>query len=159
MDWTLSEASKQAIAEEATKYPTRRSALMPALHIAQRQFGWLSEAAIEAVAKELGVPVADAQGVVTFYTMYRTKPVGRYHIQVCQNLSCSLMGAEGLIGYLEKKLGVKCGETSPDGKFTISRVECLAACGTAPVMQVNDTYYEKLTPQKVDDLVAGWAKS
>jgi NADH-quinone oxidoreductase subunit E len=90
--------------------------------------------------------------------MFNKEPVGRYHIQVCQNLTCSLLGAEPLISYLEKKLGIACGQMTPDGKFSLSRVECLGSCGTAPVMQINDDYFENLTAEKIDQILAGLDK-
>ena len=128
--------------------------LISPLAMAQKDFGYVSPEAMELIAGELGFTVAEVKAVATFYTMFNKKPVGRYHIQVCQNLTCSILGAEPLISYLEKKLGISCGETSKDKMFTLSRVECLGACGTAPVMQINDDYYENLTTQKIDEILA-----
>jgi NADH-quinone oxidoreductase subunit E len=154
MTVAFSEENKKWLAEEVGKYPIKHSAVIPALHAAQRQFGWLSEDVMRMVADELGVPVSDVQAVATFYTMFRTKPVGRHHIQVCQNLSCSMFGAESLLGHLEKTFGIRAGEVTPDGRFSLARVECLAACGTAPVVQINDTYHEGMTLEKLDAVLS-----
>jgi NADH-quinone oxidoreductase subunit E len=108
---------------------------------------------MEYLAGELGIPVSEVRAVATFYTMFNKEPVGKYHIQVCQNLTCSLLGAESLISYLEQKLGITCGQITPDGKFSLSRVECLGSCGTAPVMQINDDYFENLTAEKIDQIL------
>ncbi len=137
------------------RYPNKEAAMLPTLRLAQEEFGYISNDVIEFVAQMLEVPVARVSAVASFYTMFDKKPVGAYHIQVCQNLSCSLMGAEPLIEHLEKKLGIKVGETTSDKRFTLSRVECLGACGTAPVMQINDDYYEDLTAEKVDSILEG----
>jgi NADH-quinone oxidoreductase E subunit len=138
-----------------TRYPNREAAILPTLYLAQREFGYLSDEAILYVADLLGFTPARIYGVATFYTMYNKKPVGKYHLQVCRNLSCSLMGAEHLIEHVARKIGVKPGETTADGKFTLSTVECLGSCGTAPVMQVNDDYYENLTEESIDAILDG----
>jgi NADH-quinone oxidoreductase E subunit len=136
-----------------TRYPNREAAILPTLYLAQREFGHLSDEAIMYVADLLGFTPARIYGVATFYTMYNKKPVGKYHLQVCRNLSCSLMGAEHLIERVSEKLGVKPGETTADGRFTLSTVECLGSCGTAPVMQVNDDYYENLSEESIDAIL------
>ena len=136
-----------------TRYPNREAAILPTLYLAQREFGHLSDEAILYVADLLGFTPALVYGVATFYTMYNKKPVGKYHLQVCRNLSCSLMGAEHLIDRVSEKLGVKPGETTADGRFTLSTVECLGSCGTAPVMQVNDDYYENLSEESIDAIL------
>jgi NADH-quinone oxidoreductase E subunit len=138
-----------------TRYPDREAAILPTLYLAQREFGYLSDEAILYVADLLGFTPARIYGVATFYTMYNKKPVGKYHLQVCRNLSCSLMGAEHLIEHVARKIGVKPGETTADGRFTLSTVECLGSCGTAPVMQVNDDYYENLTEESIDAILDG----
>jgi len=138
-----------------TRYPNREAAILPTLYLAQREFGHLSDEAILYVAELLGFTPARIYGVATFYTMYNKKPVGKYHLQVCRNLSCSLMGAEHLIEHVAMKIGVKPGETTADGRFTLSTVECLGSCGTAPVMQVNDDYYENLTEESIDAILDG----
>jgi NADH-quinone oxidoreductase E subunit len=151
----FSENARKEIAAKIEQLPDRRSALIPALYIAQREFGYVSPEVMEYLAVELRLPVSEVRGVASFYTMFNKEPVGKYHIQVCQNLTCSLLGAESLISHLERKLGIACGQTTPDGKFSISRVECLGSCGTAPVMQINGDYYENLTAEKVEEILAG----
>jgi NADH-quinone oxidoreductase subunit E len=135
------------------RYPDRQAAILPTLHLAQREFGSLSDGEISYVAELLGFTPAQIEGVATFYTMYNRKPVGKYHLQVCRNLSCSLMGAEHLIEHVSRKLGVAPGGTTADGRFTLSTVECLGSCGTAPVMQINDDYHENLTEESVDAIL------
>ncbi|MCL5966917.1 MAG: NADH-quinone oxidoreductase subunit NuoE [Deltaproteobacteria bacterium] len=148
--------SQEAMAEFekiVARYPTKEVAILPALHIAQREFGYVSDEAVEYVAGLIGVPVSRIEGVATFYTMYNRKAVGKYHVQICRNISCSLLGAEHLIEHASRKLGIRPGETTPDGKFTLAEVECLGSCGTAPVMQVNDDYYENLTEESLDAIL------
>lgn len=135
------------------RYPKKEGAMLPVLYLAQQEFGYLSPEAIEYVAGLMGVSSARVYGVVTFYTMLNMKPVGRHHIQVCRTLPCALMGAEKITGHLEEKLGIRLGQTTSDGKFTLSEVECLASCGTAPMMQVNDDYYENLNEEKVEKIL------
>lgn len=153
MSLSLSESARGEFERLLARYPNREAAILPALHLAQREFGWISDEAIRYVAGLIGVPPAQIEGVATFYTMYNRKPVGRYHLQVCRNLSCSLMGAEHILDHLGRRLGVRPGETTPDGRFTLSAVECLGSCGTAPVMQVNDDYHENLSVEAVDRLL------
>lgn len=136
-----------------SRYPKKEGAMLPVLSLAQEEFGYLSPAAIEYVAGLMGVSSARVYGVVTFYTMLNLKPVGRYHVQVCRTLPCALMGAEKITAILKEKLGIGPGQTTADGKFTLSEVECLASCGTAPMMQINDDYHENLTENKVDDIL------
>ena len=140
---------------EATiaRYPKKEAAMLPVLYLAQQEFGYLGSEAIEYVAKLMAQAPAQVHGVVSFYTMYNMKPIGRHHIQVCRTLSCALRGAENVTGFLKKKLGIEPGQTTPDGRFTLSEVECLASCGTAPMMQVNDDYYENLTEAKIDEIL------
>jgi len=136
--------------EVVSRYPEKKSAILPVLYIAQKEFGHLSQETIEYVAKLMAIPAAHLYGIVTFYTMFNMKPVGRHHLQVCRTLPCALLGSERIINYLKKKLGINLGETTPDGKFTLSEVECLASCDTAPVMQINDDYCENLSEEKID---------
>jgi NADH-quinone oxidoreductase subunit E len=134
--------------------PARRSRLLTALYIAQEQEGYLTPEALKRVAERLDVPEAEVYSTASFYTLFRTEPVGRYVIQVCTGLSCYLVGgAERLLDYLEQKLGIRAGETTSDGMFTLETVQCLASCGTAPAMRVNDELYENLTAEKVDMLI------
>jgi len=143
---------------EATvaRYPKKEAAMLPVLYLAQREFGHLGPEAIEYVARLMEQSPARVPGVVSFYTMYNMKPIGRHHIQVCRTLSCALGGAERITGLIKKKLGIEPGQTTADGRFTLSEVECLASCGTAPMMQVNDEYYEGLTEEKVGEILDGF---
>ena len=150
MSFAFSEAGKKEFERLLTRYPDRQAVILPALHLAQREQGYVSDEAIVHIAQLLSTSPARIEGVATFYTMYHRKPVGKYHVQICRNISCSLLGAEHLIEHVAKKLGIKPGETTPDGKFTLTKVECLGSCGTAPVMQVNDDYHENLTVAKID---------
>lgn len=134
--------------------PAKRSMLLTALYIAQEQYGYLTKDAIERVAQRLGLPVSDVYSMASFYTLYRTQPMGRYVLQVCEGLSCHLVGgAERLVDYLRQKLGIDVGETTYDGMFTLETVQCLASCGTSPTMRVNDALYENMTAEKVDELL------
>lgn len=136
------------------KLGNREAALIPVLYVAQDEFGWLSTEAMDLVAELLELPPPRVYGVATFYTMFNKEPVGKYHIQVCTNLSCSLLGADHVMEYISAKLGIAVGETTPDGRFTLSSVECLGSCGTAPMMQINDEYHENLTEGKIDVILA-----
>jgi len=138
--------------EVVSRYPEKKSAILPVLYMAQKEFGHLSQEAIEYVANLMDIPAAHLYGIVTFYTMFNMKPVGRHHLQVCRTIPCALLGSERIINYLKKKLGINLGETTPDGEFTLSEVECLASCGTAPVMQVNDDYCENLSEEKIEKI-------
>jgi NADH-quinone oxidoreductase subunit E len=135
------------------RYPTRQAALLPVLWIVQGREGWVSREAVEAVAERLGLTPAFVDGVLTFYTMYNLEKIGRHHLQFCTSISCHLNGGEELYAYCRKKLGVGPGETTPDGKFTVSEVECIAGCDRAPSMQVNDLYHEPMTREKLDALI------
>ncbi len=149
----LSENAVKEISELTSKYATKRSVIMPALSVVQREHGYVTEEGMRDVARILGLKPVLVFEVATFYTMYNKKPVGKYHIQVCTNIACSLLGAEHLMDFLSRKLGIKTKETTSDKKFTLSAVECLGSCGTAPMMQVNDSYYENLTESKVDEIL------
>lgn len=149
----FSQETLQQFDEVVSRYPEKKSAILPVLYMAQKEFGHLSQEAIEYVAKLMAIPAAHLYGIVTFYTMFNMKPVGRHHLQVCRTLPCALLGSERIINYLKKKLGINLGETTPDGKFTLSEVECLASCGTAPVMQINDDYCENLSEEKIDEIL------
>jgi NADH-quinone oxidoreductase subunit E len=138
----------------AQRYPEPRSAVMPALYLAQEQYGYITRQAMEEIATTLDLPPVRVYEIATYYTMFRTEPVGKYHLQLCTNVSCMLLEAETLLAYLEKKLDIKSGETTADSLFTLSVVECLGSCGTAPVMQVNDDYCEDLTIEGIDRLLS-----
>ena len=149
----FSPASAEKVREALEHYPNKRSAALPVLWIAQREFGWLPPAALRLVARILELPEPEVFGIATFYTMFHLKPAGHHHLQVCMTLSCSLMGADRLYRHLESRLGIGHGEVTPDGRFSLKRVECLAACGGAPCMQVNLDYVENLDEAKVDALL------
>jgi NADH-quinone oxidoreductase subunit E len=146
-------ALEAKIAEALTHYPTRRAALLPVLWLCQERYGWISPGVMRAVADRLGETPAYVEGVVTFYTMYYTRPPARYVLQVCETLSCEICGGRELVHHLEEKLGIGPGEKTSDGTFQLIGVQCLGACGTAPVVQVNDDYYENLTIEKLDALL------
>jgi len=150
----LSEQGKKELEEILRRYPSKQSAVLPALHLAQKEFGYITPEVIEYLARLLELPPARVYGTCSFYTMFNRKPVGKYLIQVCTNISCSMLGALDMFEYLSQKLGIKEGETTPDGKFTLIRVECLGACGEAPVIQINDKYYGNLTREKLDKILA-----
>jgi NADH-quinone oxidoreductase E subunit len=149
----LSPETRQKIESLKKVYETHQSALIPALHVAQEDQGWLSEDTQREVAQILGLTPQSVRQVVTFYTMFHQKPVGRHLIQVCRNLSCSLLGGQRLQKQIQEKLGLEDGETTQDGRFTFVSVECLGSCGTAPVIMVNDRYHENVTPLEVDRLL------
>ena len=150
----LSENFYKEILKLKPRYPTNQALLLPALHLAQKEFGWVSSELMDEVAAAIDVPPPVVREVITFYTMYNLKPVGKYHLQFCTNISCALMGAEELVEHCEKKLGVSCGETTKDNRFTITEMECLGSCGTAPVVQINDDYFEALTKEGLDGILA-----
>ena len=134
-------------------YPVRRSALIPILLTTQEDLGFLSDESIAAIARYLELPEIEVYEVVTFYSMLRRRPVGRHHVQVCTNISCLLLGAEEIFEHVSKQLGIKEGETTGDGQFSLTEVECLGACCNAPAMQVNYTYHDDLTFEKVDQVL------
>jgi NADH-quinone oxidoreductase E subunit len=138
------------------KYPPERSrsALIPLLMLVQRERGWIDNAGINFLAKFLGLEVTDVWETATFYSMFNLRPVGRHHIQICKTLSCRIMGEPEITGRICDKLGIHPGETTEDGKFTVTMVECLGSCGTAPMMQIGFDYHEDLTVEKVDQILA-----
>ena len=140
-----------------TRFPAgfESSLVLPCLRRIQEDRGYVADSDIEELAAYLGVPQIQIEEVLSFYTMFRRKPIGRWHLQMCHNVSCSMRGAETLLSYVERKIGVAPGQTSPDGRFTLSTVECLGSCGTAPMMMVNEAYHENLTPEKLDQLLEG----
>ena len=141
------------IEETKAKYPDRRSALLPSLYIAQREFGWLSNEAMENVSKALNVPEAMVRGTASFYSMYKHKPVGRHVIQLCTNVSCMILGAEKLVDFLASQYGVQPGGTSEDGRFSLVIMACIGACGTAPAMLVNTDFHENLTEKNIEEIL------
>ena len=155
----LSQASRDRIDHWLTKYPPdqRQSALIPALTVVQEENGgWLSRAHMDAVADYLGIPRVSAYEVGTFYSLFDLHPCGRHKVSICTNISCMLTGSDSIVDHVERKLGVKLGETTPDGRISLHKEEeCLAACNGGPMMMVNGHYHEKLTPQKVDEVLDG----
>ncbi len=144
---------RDKIEEVAGRYPNRRSAIMPALYLAQAEHAKLSGEVLLEVADVLDVPEIWVYELATFYDMFHTEPVGRFHIQVCTNVSCLLLEAEGIVAHLESKLGIERGDTTPDGLFTLSTAECLGSCDTAPVMQVNYKFHENLSERRIDEIL------
>ncbi len=132
------------------RYPNPKALSLPCLWMAQYQEGVISLDAIEVIGKLIDWAPMEIYRVATFYTMFNLEPVGKYHIQLCKTLSCALCGKAEMLSHLENRLGIEPGESSEDGRFTLTQVECLGSCGTAPVMQINDRYYENLTPEKID---------
>ncbi|MCP2620049.1 NADH-quinone oxidoreductase subunit NuoE [Candidatus Aminicenantes bacterium AC-334-K16] len=152
---SLSPETRKKITELTGKYPQKQAALLPVLHLIQNEIGYIPAEAEIWVAELLGLQPVRVKEVITFYTMFLEKPIGRYHLQVCTNLSCTLAGARNILSYLMNKLGIKPGETTADGRFTLTTVECLGACEHAPCMMVNFDYYEHLTPEKIDKILDG----
>ena len=145
----FSEATLALYREILARYPERRAALMPTLWLAQREFGWLSLPVMEYVAELMELPIAWVTSTASFYTMYWKEPKGRWHIQLCRNLPCALRGAREIQHAVEGRLCIRDGERTPDGRFSLEEVECLASCGTAPVLQLNNAeYHENLTVER-----------
>src|SRR5579864_3789440 len=150
----ISEQAKQRMRDLATRYPVARSAVMPALHMVQQEEGYITDEGLQTVAEVLNMTTDDVESVATFYTMYYQHPKGKKVIKVCNRISCYLRNCDALVKHLEQKLGIKAGETTPDGKFTLMTVECLASCTTAPALQVNDEFVENVTIESADALLA-----
>ncbi|MGB8331049.1 MAG: NAD(P)H-dependent oxidoreductase subunit E [Polyangiales bacterium] len=153
MAFALTPERERQVDEVLTRYPERRAALLPVLWLCQRQNGWISPEVVEYVAERLQLSTAIIKGVVTFYTMFFDEPVGENIVWVCRTLSCDLRGGKAIQEHLESRLGCKAGHTSSDGKFTLLKAECLAACGQAPMVQINDYYYENLDVSKLDRIL------
>ncbi len=151
----FSEKARKKIEDIVAHYPHKEAAILPLLHLAQQEFGHISPDSEKMIAELLEIKPIRVREVVTFYTMLTRKPLGKYHIQICRNVSCTLLGADKLIDYLKKKLKVEPGETTPDNKFTLSLVECLGACETAPSMMVNFDFYGNLDKKKIDEILDG----
>jgi NADH-quinone oxidoreductase E subunit len=155
----FSQESQATIQRLLERYPTRRAVTLPALHLAMREFPSIDDEVCQAVADLLQVPMVDVKGVATFYSLFPTEPHGEYSLEVCINLSCSLKGARRCLRYLENKLGIKAGETTPDGRFTLRGMECLAACDKAPMMYINnESMHTHLTEAKLDQLLQELSK-
>jgi len=151
--FTFNKENEKKFQELLTKYPDKASLSLPCLWMVQYQEGWISEDAMIYLADKLDTTPMDIQSIASFYTMFNLKPVGKYNIQVCKTLSCKLCGSEEIRSHLQNKLGIKFGETTKDMKFTLTEVECLGSCGTAPVMSLNDDYVENLTIEKIDKIL------
>ncbi|MEN6510788.1 MAG: NADH-quinone oxidoreductase subunit NuoE [Chloroherpetonaceae bacterium] len=137
-----------------SKYPSQQSAIMDVLWLAQKKWGWISPEIIEYIARLLDLPASSVEGVVSFYTMYFKHPMGKYHIQVCTNISCMLLGGENIYEYIKDKLGIDNHQTTNDGKFSLEEVECMGACGGAPMIAINEDYYYNMNKEKIDKLLA-----
>ncbi|MDQ3033841.1 MAG: NADH-quinone oxidoreductase subunit NuoE [Myxococcota bacterium] len=153
MAFTLSAEHEKLVDDLVARYPTKQAACIPVLHLCQKQIGWVSPEIVDFVAARLGMATSEVKGVVTFYTMYHQHPPGKHTIWVCRTLSCDLMGAKTIQEHLERRLGCHVGQTSPDGAFTLKKAECLAACGYGPMVQVDETFYENLTVEKLDAIL------
>ena len=151
--FALPEEAVREVDAVVQRYPDKQAAMLPVLWIVQRERGWISPDAMVWVGDRLGCSAAAVQSVVKFYTMFDEAPVGRWKLQVCRTLSCELMGARAVIDRIREKLGIEPGETTSDGEFTLQEVECLASCGTAPMMQCNFKFYENLTPERIEALL------
>jgi len=149
----FSEEAKRRYETILSHYPQKRAALIPVLALAQREFGWISDEVAEYVGALMDYPPSDVMSVASFYTLLHTKPVGKYHLEMCRNVSCWLMGAFACVDEIKKRLSIDIGEKTPDGRFSLQLTECLGSCGTAPAMQVGDRYYESLTPAKVGEII------
>ncbi len=153
MSFKLTKERAAQLPEIFARYPQKRAAMLPVLWLVHEQEGWIPPAAMEFVGETLDVKVGAVMEVVSFYTMFNREPIGKYHIQVCNNVCCRLRDADWLVDYLKEKLEIEVGDNTSDGKFKLSTVECLASCGTAPMMQINDDYYENLNADKVDKII------
>jgi NADH-quinone oxidoreductase subunit E len=150
----FSEEAKKTLEKIIAKYPTKKAALLPALWLAQEEYGgWLPPEAMREVAGYLDLPPAEVEGVATFYTMYNKQPIGKFHIEVCHNIVCMVRGADDLIDHIGHKLGIGTGETTTDRKFTLNTAECLGACANAPCMMIGENYYEDVTTAQADKLI------
>jgi NADH-quinone oxidoreductase subunit E len=154
----FSPAAKAKFEQILPRYPIKRAAIMPTLWLAQEEFGWLSHDVLAYVAGLLELSPAFVASVASFYTMYYRQPMGRHHVQVCTNLSCALVGADRIVDCLRQRLRVEVGQTTADGRFSLSEAECLGSCGTAPMMQVNDDYWENLTPERTLEIIERLAR-
>ena len=150
----LTEENLKKAEDIRKRYPASQAALLPILWIAQEQVGWISEEMMRYVGKLLDLPYGHVLGVVTFYSMYNSRKLGKYHIEVCTNVSCMLRGSDRILETIEHQCGAKPGQTSADGKWTVSEVECMGACGGAPMFSIGEEYYENLTPEKTEKILS-----
>lgn len=159
MAFKFTQENLDKVNEAITRYPNKQAALMPALWIAQEQNGWISNEVMQEVARILEINPEEVLGVVTFYTMYFKKPMGKYHLQVCTNVSCMLRGAYDIYENVKKNLVLENMQVSPDQKFSLEEVECMGACGDAPMIAVNEEYFENLSVEKVNKIIEDLKKS
>jgi NADH-quinone oxidoreductase E subunit len=153
MEFKFIDDNLKRVQESLAKYPHKRAAIMPVLYIAQEQNGFISGEVMTEVANLLEITPEDVLGVVTFYTMYHQQPVGKYHIQVCTNISCMLKGGYEIYDRVKEKLGLDNMQVSPDKLFSLEEVECMGSCGTAPMLAVNEDYFENLTKESTDQII------
>jgi NADH-quinone oxidoreductase E subunit len=154
-DPTFDDAMESEIKRILKRYPDHGAALLPVLWLCQERWGWMSAGVMRAVGRRLDLSPAFVEGVASFYTMYLRRPPGKYLVQVCTTLSCQLCGTSGIVEHLKEKLGINFGETTNDGRFTLVDVQCLGACGEAPVVQINNDYYTNLTDESLDEILDG----
>lgn len=159
MQFNFTQENLDKVNAAIKRYPETQAAIMPALWIAQEQNGWISNEVMQEVAKVLEINPQEVLGVVTFYTMYHQKPMGKYHLQVCTNVSCMLRGAYEMYENVKKNLGIENMQVTPDKKFSLEEVECMGSCGTAPMIAVNEDYYENLSLEKLNELIEDLKKS
>jgi NADH-quinone oxidoreductase subunit E len=153
MSFALTEERERTLQDILSRYPTKMAACIPTLHLCQEQHGWVSDEICEYVAKRLALSAAHVKGVATFYSLFNKEPVGKHQVWVCRTLPCALAGAESVLHHCEKRLGIHAGQTTKDGKVTLRTAECLASCGTGPMMQVDRDYHENLTTAEVDKIL------
>jgi NADH-quinone oxidoreductase E subunit len=153
MDIEFNQEELERVDTIISKYPEKKSALMPVLWLAQKKWGWISKDVMKYIANLLDLSFAHVEGVATFYTMYFKKPMGKFHLQICTNVSCMLRDGDSLYRHVSEKLEIGNMETTPDGQFSLEEVECMGACGGAPMMAVNDDYYENMSIEKIDNLI------
>ncbi len=153
MSFAFTDENLEQIEALKKRYPSTKALTLPCLWMAQQQEGMITMAAIETIAGLIGTPPMEIYQVATFYTMFNLDRVGTYHIQLCKTLSCDLCGKAGMLAHLQSKLGISVGESSADGRFTLTEVECLGSCDTAPVMKINESYYENLSAAKIDSIL------
>jgi NADH-quinone oxidoreductase subunit E len=159
MEFKFTQENLEKVNDAVKRYPEKQAAVMPALWIAQEQNGWISHEVMQEIAKILEINPEDVLGVVTFYTMYHQKPMGKYHLQVCTNVSCMLRGAYDIYESVKKNLGIDNMQVTPDQKFSLEEVECMGSCGTAPMIAINEDFYENISLEKVNKIIDDIKKS
>jgi NADH-quinone oxidoreductase subunit E len=159
MEFKFTQDNLEKVNDAIKRYPEKQAAVMPALWIAQEQNGWISNEVMKEVASVLGMNPEDVLGIITFYTMYHQKPMGKYHLQVCTNVSCMLRGAYDIYENVKKNLGINNMEVTADHKFSLEEVECMGSCGTAPMIAINEDFYENISLEKVNKIIEDIKKS